>query len=256
MAFAIPKIEYGNAIPTTVNFTYPPKDEGDNYNTSESTTVTLSGVSQTVVNYIDCTRKLTFGALTEAQLTTLKTFFANWAGLGKVFKYFDDSNSISYTLYELKDLKFAPVRTSSAGVDVYLYQLQMVLRRALGVVVPEGFVEVSLLNNQATPLSITGEVLDYLTYKSAKIFYEIYRKTDSGERIFNGYLTAVYVSNTATWEVSDKGVSEGEDGAGGFTGHGVTFSVTAAGQLKYISDNMAGANYEGTLKLKNFTVTG
>jgi len=249
MPHHIPKIEFGPVIPTTIDFLYPPQDGGEVRDAQETVTTSLAGARQVVLNHVEVSRKLKFIGITEAAKTALESFFDNFAVLGKSFKFFENALTADYISYELKDLKFQPKRIASAGANIYTYELEWVFRRVLGAITGEDFLQVELLNNQAVPVAIDGQVLDSSRYRSAKIFFEAFRKTDSEERIVNGFLTAVYVESLGTWDITPGGTFDGN------ASHGVTFSADAAGQIYYVSDPMAGANYEGELTLKNFVIT-
>jgi hypothetical protein len=165
--------------------------------------------------------------------------------LGKSFKYFDDKTSAAYSVYELRELKFSPKKIAGKGANVYVWEVPLVFRRVVGNEASDSM-EATLLNNQVTPIDITGMLLDASKYKSAKVFFEIFRKTDSEERVSNGYLTAVYKVSTNSWDVTPGGTYDGDTS-------GITFSILATGQIQYVSDNMAGANYSGKIKFKEFT---
>jgi hypothetical protein len=250
MAFAIPKIEYGSLTPTVINFTYPPAMMGqkrESFNIVKKENESLSGRRQVQLNYIEDIRKLKFEFLTEAQVTQLETFIKTWAALGKSFKYFEDKTLAAYKAYELDMTKFEPKPITSVGVDIYIYEVELIFRRTDDASVAGGYVELEIVNNQVAAADVTGLLLDSDSYKSVKVFYEVFRKTGSSERICNGFFTCLYKSGTNAWELE----------AGSFEGspaHGVTFSITTAGQVQYTSDNMAGTNYESRLLLRNFTI--
>jgi hypothetical protein len=99
--------------------------------------------------------------------------------------------------------------------------------------------------NNTGPANVTGLIIDSTLYKSAHIFAEVRRKTDSSEAISNGKITIQYRDNTTTWELLDE--LNGDD-------DGVTFTVHATtGQILYTSDNMSGSSYSGTIKFKVMT---
>lgn len=256
MAYAIPKITYGGLVPTTISFTYPPIEKAkEKLTPNKKVTASLSGRIQTQINYIEGTRKLEFSFLSEAQLAVLKTFYLNHAVYGKAFRYYEDASSLSYTDWELDDAaKFDPKIVAPVGQDIYIYSVTLDLRRVVGQTDAGGYVEQELLNNQVAALDLTGLVFDSDEYRSAKIFFEIWRKTATKERIVNGYLTATY-SDTNGWDITPSGIADGQLESGQFD-HGVTFSITAGGQVQYVSDNMSGGSYEGTILLRDFTIVG
>lgn len=247
MAHPIPKIEYGST-PTVITFDYPEKmQSGELLNINKKDTDSLSGVRQTQLNYIEGQLKLRFSFVSEAIRAQLETFLINHAALGKSFKYFVDKNSLSYVTYEMDITKYEPKKITAVGVNSYIYEIDLVFRRAVGEPVQGEFVEINILNNQAVALSIPGLLADSSTYRSLKVFYEIFRKTDSSERICNGWFTLLYKESTPGWDIAP----------GGFDGdpaHGVTFSVTSGGQVQYTSDNQSGTNYEGVGQFKTMVV--
>lgn len=102
----------------------------------------------------------------------------------------------------------------------------------------------TIANNQGAAANVTGLVFASASYKAAHIFVKIQRKTDSSETVSVGVLKVMYRTATTTWEILD-------ELGGDFTG--VTFSITAGGQVQYTSTNQAGTNYTGTMKFKALT---
>lgn len=241
MAHYIPKITYG-ALDTPIVFTYPPVGlpEPEQDDTVEHTARSLSGRRQVNVDHILVNRKLKFGALSESELATLRTFFRSWAGLGKQFKYYENQNGSDYVIYELADLKFKPKATGIAGANAYTYELPIVMER----VEDEDQVDYTELSieNTKTNENLTGLTLDSTSYKSVRIFGELRRKTDSSEVVKNGWLVAVYKDSTAAWEITEELQGEGDD-------VGVTFAMSGS-QVIYTSSTISGGNYTGTFKIK------
>lgn len=101
----------------------------------------------------------------------------------------------------------------------------------------------TIANNQASAASVTGLDLDESIYKSYIIFAEVRRKTDSSEVVSVGQIMAFYYDSTSSWLENIIDQLSGDD-------DGVTFSITAAGQIQYVSDNMAGSNYSGQMTFK------
>lgn len=102
----------------------------------------------------------------------------------------------------------------------------------------------TVANNQSSAANVTGLVFDKNSYKSAYIMATVRRKTNSNEAVSVGRLIAIYKDASSTWELIDE--LGGDD-------DGVTFSITAAGQVQYTSDNMAGTGYTGTMRFKALT---
>jgi hypothetical protein len=247
MPHAIPKIEYGSFIPTIITFDYPPSDPSPealtiNRKTSES----LSGMRQVSLNSIEATRKLKFRFLSEAKKASLESFIQTFAAKGFAFKYFDDALSSSYKTYELDQEKVTPKTIAPTGANTYIYEMELQLRRVVDDAIPEGYLEQTILNNQASPVNIAGLILDSSSYRTIRIFYEIWRKTDSNEVAANGSFVCTYSDSLSSWEMSP-GSYEGDV-------HGVAFEVEATGQVKYTSDNLAGTSYQGVVRMRNFTI--
>lgn len=246
MAHHIPKIEYGGFVPTIVNFVYPPEQDGPEKLTAKQTvSISLSGVRQVSVDHTEATRQIRFKMLTEAQLTALKTFYLSHAYLGKAFRYYDDNGSLSYTLYEMVNA-FEPRRVAIAGENIYFYELTLNLRRVVGAEEGLECMEATIANNQVAAADVTGLVLDSTQYRSVKVYFEIHRKTDSNEALANGFLTAIS-RDSGGWDITTGGSYDGD-------ATGVSFSITPAGQVQYTSDNMAGANYSGTITFRDLRI--
>jgi hypothetical protein len=246
MSHDIPKISYGDVSSTDIVFDYPPAKGGDGpeeYDVIDHTNYSVSGVRQTSVDRIEAVRKLTFSHVSETILSQMQTFFLSWGYLGKSFKYYEDQSDVAYTIYQIKELKFQPKRILPVGANSFVYEFSLVLRRVIGA---EGNddMTISIANNQASPANLTGLTLDYTTYQSVKIYFEIKRTTSTSQRISNGYLTATYNSISGVWSITPGGTFDGDD-------PGVAFDVSGQ-QITYTSDNQSGANYVGQIKLKEF----
>ena len=99
----------------------------------------------------------------------------------------------------------------------------------------------SIANNQSSPIDITGAILSPAVVQSAIIDFEIVRATSLSEVVARGQLQALYYVNQLQWVLSTTA----------FWGdpHGVTFSM-AGNQLQYVSNDLAGSGYSGTIRLK------
>lgn len=248
-AHPIPKIEYGNLFTNVISFDYPPSEgrKREEIEVNGKTSESLSGLRQVQVNFMEATRKLKFRFVSETLMTEIETFFQSWAALGKSFRFYQDKNSLSYVLYEIDQKKLQPKEILATDGDTYIYEVELAFRRVLDEVGSDAFMEFTILNNQGVALSLAGLVYDSTLYKSVRIFYELVRKTDSSERVANGEMVVIYNALTNDWTLKP-GMWEGDPAPG------VTFSITALGQVQYTSDNQAGANYSGVLKIRNFTI--
>jgi hypothetical protein len=90
-----------------------------------------------------------------------------------------------------------------------------------------------LVNNQSTDADIDGLSFDSRRESQATIDYLIQRVTDSVELIESGIMIAVFRPTLAAWDIFDLGTPGPDNG-------GVTFSITAGGQVQYTSTNVAG----------------
>lgn len=250
MAHNIPKIEYGGIIPTVITFPYPATDGmgREMRNVNRKRTESLSGVQQSVFSSIEVIKKLKFEWLTEEDMDALELFFDNWAAYGKSFRYFEDQLGASYEIYTFDLDKLTPKAKWAQDENRYRYELDLQFRRVLNGVEDTGAMEAEILNNQAVAVDVEGLVLDEEKYLSARVFYEIHRETGSGERLANGEMVFLYYNGA--WDIDPGSVTQMPGD------HGVVFSVTAGGQVQYTSDNMAGADYLGTVLLRNFTIIG
>lgn len=107
---------------------------------------------------------------------------------------------------------------------------------------PNTGTDLNIANNQGSPTDLTGLLFDSATYRGVVLEYDMRRKTDSSERRSIGVLQLIYTTGGSAWSIiSDNSNDE-------VIHHGVTFSVTAGGQLQYTSDNQSGSNYSGSMR--------
>lgn len=104
----------------------------------------------------------------------------------------------------------------------------------------------TIANNQSSPANVTGLSFNKATIKSVRIQYDIYRKNNTVNYNETGFIWLVYNALTDDWTIS---VQSNLDDAG------VTFSVTTAGQVQYVSTNISVTSYVGQLRWSNVTVT-
>jgi len=102
----------------------------------------------------------------------------------------------------------------------------------------------SVNNNEGTPQDVTGVLIDKVDFKAAKLEFDLHRQTDSSNTQEIGTVYLSHDTADDAWRISLTSVLDDA---------GVTFSVTAAGQLQYVSTNIAGANYASTLKITGIT---
>lgn len=99
-----------------------------------------------------------------------------------------------------------------------------------------------LLNNQAAGVDITGLLFDKTIYKGAQIDCDLYRQTDSSNLWESGTIYVTHDPVADVWRIT---------WASHFLDCNCTFEISATGQVSYKSDNMAGANYEGKIRITN-----
>jgi hypothetical protein len=247
MAHHIPKITYGGFVPTVISFTYPPTEpDPERRVLNRKTTESLSGMRSVNLSNVEAIRKLKFRFITEAQKTSLETFIETFAAYGKAFRYYDDKNSSSYKTYEFDQEKFEPKMITAVGPNAYIYEFDIQLRRVVDAAVREGVIDMEIANNQAAAADVSALALDSASYRAVEVFFEVWRKTASSERLATGSFKCFYKDSTEEWEMVP-GSYEGDE-------TGVTFTVTVAGQVQYTSDNMAGTGYESRALFRNFTI--
>lgn len=106
-------------------------------------------------------------------------------------------------------------------------------------------VSIALANNQVAPANLLGLVFDYTQYRGVRIQYSIHRQTDAPTELDGiGELYLWYKPVAAVWKINPLESNDGDD-------HGVTFDVTAAGQVTYTSTNLAGANHACTMRVND-----
>lgn len=96
---------------------------------------------------------------------------------------------------------------------------------------------ISVANNQVAVANVTGASFDPTQVRSAIIQYSIYRSTTLAEKSECGHIYLTYYSVANTWELAQNHVGEAD----------VTFTITAGGQLQYVSSLLAGASYTSKL---------
>lgn len=100
----------------------------------------------------------------------------------------------------------------------------------------------SIVNNQGSVADVTGLLFSGASYRSVFVWYQVYRNTTAAgatERVQSGLLVLNFKTVAATWELTEV-FRLGEAG--------VEFSVTAAGQIQYTSDNQTGTAATSQLK--------
>lgn len=97
-------------------------------------------------------------------------------------------------------------------------------------------------NNQSSVANVTGCLFSSASCKSAKVDVAVRRSTNSSQLRSWVEIYLTYDDNGTAWQVSDQ-VWHGDD-------PGLTFSVTAGGQVQYVSTNVAGSSYSGASRFR------
>jgi hypothetical protein len=106
--------------------------------------------------------------------------------------------------------------------------------------VSEGQITATIDNNQSTASDIAGVKFASGRVRSAVLPFEIRRKTDSSELLEVGTIFLSWSVLTSSWRISVESKLDVS---------GVTFSVTSAGQLQYVSSNVSGTGYTGQIRI-------
>ncbi len=101
--------------------------------------------------------------------------------------------------------------------------------------------EFTMANNQVAAANVTGLLLDATLWRSARVRLDISRRDTvlATELRWVGFLELIYRQVGTTWAIN--GLEGGGDVVSDLPA-GITFTITAAGQVKYQSTNEAGSN--------------
>jgi len=103
----------------------------------------------------------------------------------------------------------------------------------------------TVANNQSSAANVTGLAFSGASIKAVNISYRIRRSTTTNEFAETGTIRLVYKDTADTWFIDQ--TYAGEDS-------GVTFTVTAGGQVQYVSSNVSGSSYAGSMLFKYMTL--
>lgn len=104
---------------------------------------------------------------------------------------------------------------------------------------------VTITNGQTLAANVTGLVLNPADIRAGIVEYYVDRTWDSGslEVAEVGHLYLLYKDQSATWTIAQVGNDVGSTG--------VTFSITAGGQVQYVSDTVSpSTGYSGLMKYR------
>lgn len=117
------------------------------------------------------------------------------------------------------------------------------LKDAILALIGSGGTQSSIaIANNTGPSDVTGLVFNSANIASARILYHLERKTDSQDVMEHGELHVAFNNEDNSWTITQ--VSYGDDAE-------VVFSITAAGQVQYTSNDLTGTTYTGTLRWTN-----
>lgn len=97
----------------------------------------------------------------------------------------------------------------------------------------------TILNNQPTPVDITGFFFDSTVVRSFAVRGNVYRNID-GTEYSEEFLLVGLFQGAAGWALTQEGMGNA----------GITLSITPAGQIQYASTNLAGTVYSGLTKFR------
>ena len=138
------------------------------------------------------------------------------------------------------------------GVGITLVKgTQTQLRDAIALMVASGGglgsgIQQTVLNNQATPENIVGLLFPSATTKGGSAEIDIERQTDTQNVIEHGTLTVSRDPVANDWRIALSSQ---------FDDTGLTFSVSVGGQVKYISTDLTGPSYSGTMRITHIHTT-
>lgn len=98
----------------------------------------------------------------------------------------------------------------------------------------------TILNNISSPTSVTGFSFDTSEVVSINSEFIVTRTTDvpAVNLVESGFIQGNF--DGANWSISIESVGDA----------GIDFDITAGGQITYISTNLTGSNYTGTIRFK------
>jgi hypothetical protein len=104
----------------------------------------------------------------------------------------------------------------------------------------EGQKSFSIANNQASPASLSGLLFSSALHKGVQIPFDLRRSTNSTALDESGVIHLSYSPSLSAWRVAVESLLDNA---------GVSFSITAGGQLQYTSTSISGTGYAGTLRI-------
>lgn len=113
-------------------FTYPPVEtDGESLEAKSTISESLAGRQQVSVNFIEGVRRLKFSFLSPAIYALVDTFLRSHAIYGRTFRYYENQTLTPYTDVELNTLKVVPKKIAPKGVDIYVWEVPLEIRRII-----------------------------------------------------------------------------------------------------------------------------
>jgi hypothetical protein len=97
----------------------------------------------------------------------------------------------------------------------------------------------TLTNNQGVGADVTGLVFNKLVVKGASIAFCIERTTLSAQRYIVGTILVMHRGFSDAWSITWTSSGDEDD---------TLFSITAAGQVQYTTENLSGSSYSGVFR--------
>lgn len=112
-----------------IDFDYPPTaDTEEEFKPKQTVTASLSGLRQYVTDYLEATRSVQLGFLTQAIADKLRDNFYLYAYVGGSFRWYPDKALAGYQTYELAKFEFSRDRQVKKHPS-FLYALKLDFRR-------------------------------------------------------------------------------------------------------------------------------
>jgi len=106
-----------------------------------------------------------------------------------------------------------------------------------------GQLKQTLLNNQSSAVNVTGLVYSSVTIKAFHFKFDIERRTDSSSLNESGQARASFDNENSVWTL---------DWSSSFDDALAPLEIDASsGQIKYTSSNLAGASYDGNIRVSD-----
>lgn len=114
-----------------IDFDYPPtEDTEEEFKPKQTVTASLSGLRQYVTDYLEATRSVQLGFLTQVVADKLRDNFYLYAYVGGSFRWYPDKALAGFQTYELAKFEFSRDRQVKKHPS-FLYALKLDFRRVV-----------------------------------------------------------------------------------------------------------------------------